>query len=159
MSRHVRSPWQSPRFWVMWPGLFMYFRASRRARVIITTGDSILLVRARWALWFKDGHWALPGGGVHEDEEVAQGAARELAEELGIITRPTAFQLLSSEQVREYGFSYQGDFMLLRLESAPALTLQADEIAEARWFKIAELQGRELKREVRRALELLKDLA
>jgi 8-oxo-dGTP diphosphatase len=49
-------------------------------KALVTTGDSVLLVRERHA----DGSpfWTLPGGGVHAGERPAAAVERELREEL-----------------------------------------------------------------------------
>lgn len=143
----------------MWPGLYLYFRGSRRARILIVVDDHVLLVRDRWTLWFRDSHWALPGGGLHPGEDATVGAVRELAEELSLQTEPNSLQLLGVEQVHEYGFSYQGHFILLSLKARPVLYLQANEIVAAEWFPLAEISTQPLKREVQQGVELLKSHA
>jgi 8-oxo-dGTP pyrophosphatase MutT (NUDIX family) len=143
------------KFWLMWPGLFQYFTGSHRARIIIVEGDKLLLVRDRWALWFDDDRWSLPGGGIRSGEAPADGAVRELAEELGMVVDANDLQPISVERTGEYGLYYRGYFMLLRLDSEPQLVLDDREIVEARWFTLVELEPQYLKREAVRALELL----
>ena len=53
------------------------------AAVILDHGDHLLLVKR--GMEPAKGKWCLPGGFVELDEEPAQGVARELAEETGLI--------------------------------------------------------------------------
>ena len=49
-------------FMLLWPGLFLYFFASHRTRVILTCGDEILLIQDASRYFFDTESWALPGG-------------------------------------------------------------------------------------------------
>ena len=59
-------------------------------KVLVTTPDDrVLLVRTRY-----HAGWSLPGEGVHRGEPVAMAAARELAEEAGLIVHEGDLRLL-----------------------------------------------------------------
>jgi ADP-ribose pyrophosphatase YjhB (NUDIX family) len=53
----------------------------------VVESGSILLVRRRWEPMV--GHWALPAGFIEGHEAPATGARREVAEETGLLVRPT----------------------------------------------------------------------
>lgn len=139
----------------MWPGLFIFFTGSHRARVIVLVGDEVLLVKDRSELWFDDTRWSLPGGGIHRNESPVEGGARELLEEVGVLVRPGQIEQFGHERVSEYGLSYDGYFMFVRLPAKPELKLQRLEVARAEWCRLTDLDHRDLKYEARRALELM----
>lgn len=56
-------------------------------QVIVARGDEVLLMLRRNTGYF-DGLYALPGGHVEEGETLAEAAARELEEEVGLVVPP-----------------------------------------------------------------------
>lgn len=64
------------------------------ARVLVTGPDGALLLfqfqppEGHSSLSAGPSFWITPGGGIQRDETVAEAAARELREEVGIIVRP-----------------------------------------------------------------------
>jgi 8-oxo-dGTP pyrophosphatase MutT (NUDIX family) len=95
--------------------------------------------------------WFTPGGGLHDGETPAEGAARELFEETGLKVTPGDLGEPIWHQVTE--FSYDGrdyrqdqDFFLLRVAEWQVDTagMEADEqetITEHRWWSAAELDA------------------
>ncbi len=142
-------------FWLLWPGLFAYFRFSRRARVVLIDDDCILLVKDRFQLWFNQGQWALPGGGLHRHEAPEAGAVRELKEELGLQLDASQLKPLWNGQVGDYRLRYHGYFLLANISQTVQLRLKSSEIAAAQWHKIGTLDAQPLKPEVQKALQLL----
>ena len=86
------------------------------------------------------GEWALPGGFVNIDEPLEAAAARELAEETGLIG-------MDLEQLHTYGEPQRDPrgrvvtvAYLALLPSSAALDVHgADDAAQARWFPIDDL--------------------
>jgi 8-oxo-dGTP diphosphatase len=104
----------------------------------VTEGSAKVLLIRRGKAPFK-GQWALPGGFVDMEEELADAAARELAEETGL-------EGVKLEQMRTFGtvgrdprgrqitVVYMGI-----IEDERAGIRGGDDAAGARWFGIEEL--------------------
>lgn len=124
----------------------------RAARVVLVDGaDRTLLLRGgdparpglRW--------WFTPGGGLHDGESPAEGAARELFEETGLRVAPDALGEPVWHQVTEFSYDHQRyrqdqDFFLVRVteweidtagfDAEEQLTIDAH-----RWWSAAELDA------------------
>jgi 8-oxo-dGTP pyrophosphatase MutT (NUDIX family) len=98
--------------------------ARRTARVLLVDGaDRLLLLRFR----FRPGTtprpygWLTPGGGVHDGEALANTAARELAEEVGLevdaadLGDPVAYTLGYADVGWAVG-DFRDDFFYLRVD-------------------------------------------
>jgi 8-oxo-dGTP pyrophosphatase MutT (NUDIX family) len=95
--------------------------------------------------------WFTPGGGLHEGETTAQGAARELFEETGLRVSPSELGEPIWHQVTEFSYDSRQyrqdqDFFLLRVAEWQVDTagMDADEqetITEHRWWSAAELDA------------------
>lgn len=145
---------QRLRFWIYWPGLYIYFRKGHRSRVLIHDGDKILLVKGRWKLWFGDDLWSLPGGGIRETEQPVEAAVRELNEELGLQITAGQLKPLSDRMISEHGLRYHAYFFELELSTTTELHLQPSEIAVAQWLESVNISTDSLKPEVQHALEV-----
>jgi 8-oxo-dGTP diphosphatase len=102
-------------------------------------GELRLLVVRRGSPPFE-GRWALPGGFLEVDEDLAPGALRELQEETGIALRPQDLR-----QVGAYGAPDRDPrgrtisiAFLARLDDQPEAQGGSD-AADARWRPVAEL--------------------
>lgn len=95
-------------------------------------GGRILLVKA--SRGFTKGMWNIPGGFVTYAESPEQGMVREMAEETGLVIR---LEKLLGVFTQKFGSPYymRGHMFLARALTTQ-LTLQEDEIAEARWFTL-----------------------
>ena len=114
----------------------------QKVRAVITdSAGQFLLVRPHG---YREQDWTLAGGGVESGETVHQAMRREIAEELGVALEgpleelPVANRFLYSEDYKaKRGLDHDGQhatMFLIRLPIDARLTLQAEEIAEARWF-------------------------
>jgi 8-oxo-dGTP pyrophosphatase MutT (NUDIX family) len=116
-------------------------------KCVITDGDRLLLVRHTYGRR----EWDLPGGGIKRGESDADAARREMHEELGVDI--AEWQWLGSIKASPYHSRDTLHCFQAELHD-PTLTLQAIEIAAARWFSRAELPSG-LGRSTRRVLALL----
>ena len=124
----------------------------RAARVVLVDGaDRTLLLRGgdparpglRW--------WFTPGGGLHDGESAAQGAARELFEETGLRIAPEDLGEPVWHQVTEFSYDHRRyrqdqDFYLVRVTEWEIDTAGFDieeqlTIDAHRWWSAAELEA------------------
>lgn len=114
-----------------------------RVAVVITKGDSILLVQHR-----KGAHryWLLPGGGLDFGETIAEAARRELWEETGLDIRVTGYLYLS-EAIAPDGTRHMVQVTLRAelVEEAPFVIPEDDVIEAVTWVPFAELEGLDLR--------------
>lgn len=118
-------------YWLAYPALFVYMYRSKRTRIIAHADGRILAVKG----WMGQGHWNLPGGGVHKGEGLAAGAVRELAEETGLEVNPESLQHVHTTRVKDTnGLRYTEIFFTLELPETAPLQGQKWEITEAVWM-------------------------
>lgn len=113
--------------------------------VVVNDAGEFLLVRPHG---YREREWTLAGGGVEDGETVHQAMRREIAEELGVALEEDVKQLpvgnrfiYSSEHKTKRGLDHDGQeatMFVVRLPRDTRLILQAEEIAEARWFALNE---------------------
>ncbi len=101
--------------------------------------------KSRKALIVKSGykdHWSLPGGVCDENESPKSTAMREAFEEVGINARSENVSLIGVE----YNYISRAEHdriyfvFATSLSESSRLTLQSDEIDQARWASIDELR-------------------
>ncbi len=122
-------------FWVTWPFWFMYLRKGKRTRVIITCGDKVVVTRA----WLGDGKWSLPGGGIHNGEQAADGAIREVREETGLLLKPIQLKYLGSDHSSKSGLRFNFEQFIVYLDEQLSVKADGLENAEARWMNLDKL--------------------
>ena len=89
------------------------------ALIAIWCGDEVLLVRNSYVSYYS-----LPGGYVHKGEQPAQAAARELNEEVGLVTSPEKLNL-----ALEVTHKWQGKndhVCIFAMSTGERLTVQVD---------------------------------
>lgn len=118
----------------------------QKVRAIVVNDDGeFLLVRPHG---YRGGEWTFAGGGVEDGETVHQAMRREIAEELGIALEEEMEQLpvgnrfiYSAEHKARRRLDHDGQeaaMFLVRLPRGTQLALQAEEVADARWFALDE---------------------
>jgi 8-oxo-dGTP diphosphatase len=70
--------------------------------VIVQQEDQILLLKRQNTDWM-DGSWGMPGGSLEPNETIAEAAARETYEEVGILINPEDLELVHVMHVRRGG--------------------------------------------------------
>lgn len=125
----------STRFRVVPAAYLLLLRAGR-------DGEEILL-HLRQGTGYYDGHWALVAGHVEDGESVFAAAAREAAEEAGIVVGADDVQPLTAMHRTLPGggpIEQRVDFFLAaRLWRGDPRVLEADKAADMRWFGLAAL--------------------
>ncbi len=103
----------------------------------VTADGRILLTRRH-----PDKHfgllWEGTAGSVLAGESSLEGALRELREETGLCADPSRVRLLSSERRESF---FLDNYLYLCPEREPALTLQPEEVSEARFAALSEIDG------------------
>lgn len=114
----------------------------QKVRAVVVNDDGeFLLVRPHG---YREGEWTLAGGGVEEGETAHQAIRREIAEELGVMLEEELERLpvgnrfiYSAEHKAKKALDHDGQeaaMFVVRLPHDGQLALQAEEIADARWF-------------------------
>lgn len=117
-------------------------RLRRKVRaVVLNEREEVLLVRPHG---YREEEWTLAGGGVEDGESPVEAMRRELAEELGVGLEVDVTELkvtnrfvYSDEHKMKRNLDHDGQdavMFLCRIPSSTVLKLQAEEVAEARWF-------------------------
>jgi len=100
------------------------------------TADGRLLLTRR----HPDKHWPLmwegTGGSVLAGEDSFQGVLRELREETGLIAEPERVHLLSSDRMERF---FLDNYLYLCPEKEPKLTLQPEEVVDACFVELSEI--------------------
>jgi 8-oxo-dGTP pyrophosphatase MutT (NUDIX family) len=144
------------RFYIFWPGLFVYFLLnSHRTRVIVRCRGEVLLVRDTARYGFDSTRWTLPGGGIKQGEEDTVAAVRELREELGMLVEPDSLVLLGEQEIHSDGLGYTAQYFLVDIIRKPDIKLDRHELSEAEWFAIVDAHSLAMKSELEVGLRLL----
>ncbi len=116
----------------------------------------LLLKRAQGA---DTGKWGFPGGELELGESVTECAARELAEETGVVGDPreilTAFDYIDRDENGRVHFHFALICVLLDWRSGEGALLEPDQHAGIGWFTPDEVQERQMPAS-RRAVELMR---
>lgn len=100
---------------------------------IVLHAGHVLLVRA------GSGLWSTPGGHLDFGESLEQAAARETAEETGIIVHDLEFVAITNDVMHERGKHYVTVWMRGETRDPTIVVADTGEIQEAGWFDPAAL--------------------
>lgn len=117
-------------------------RLRRKVRAIVMNElGEVLLIRPHG---YGEGDWTLAGGGVEKGERPIEAIRREIAEELGVELEVEPGELpvsnrfiYSAEHKARRSLDHDGQdaaMFVCRIGKRTPLSLQAEEVAEARWF-------------------------
>ena len=132
-------------FWLSWPLIWLYSPLFRRCRVVVHSGDSIVIVKNK----FGAGYWQLPGGGIKLAESLRAAACRELKEELGVEALEQNIETLHDgvRIVKQFGLLMRYQFTSLGLKNQEELMLSSEH-TDVRWVTLTDLHNYRLAREV-----------
>lgn len=106
------------------------------AKVIITCGDEVLLIRHSYA----SNNWTFSGGGIEAGETPEQAATREIKEELSIDLIQTPKLLGKVESTIEYKRDTIHVLTVeLNQETKKRIQIDQVEITESKWFPLSDL--------------------
>ena len=110
----------------------------RYTGVLAFHAGRVVLVREEYPTWGGE-FWNIPSGRVEDGESPAEGAARELAEETGLVVPPADLVLVSTtvtthgtRESRAWNHAVQVAATELRVADPDGI------VSEARWFEIAD---------------------
>ncbi|MET0779645.1 MAG: NUDIX hydrolase [Candidatus Saccharimonadales bacterium] len=121
--------------WLAWPAYQVYFRRGARTRVLLVSGDEILVLKG----WINDGTYILPGGGLHTGEDPLIGALRETHEETGLQLQSGDLTPLGTDVYRKAGLHFTYYMFFAVADKNDPLTRQWYEVADIRWVPLGDL--------------------
>jgi 8-oxo-dGTP pyrophosphatase MutT (NUDIX family) len=140
-------------FWASWPAFYIYFKNSKRTRIILVKDGKVLVIQN----WLSDYRWSLPGGGLHKGEDVIIGALRELLEETGIELKPGELHDLGSDNSLSHGLGYEFYCFSANLDHDVSVRKQIIEVAEVDWIDPKLLNNKNSWPDVVLSLDKLRD--
>ena len=119
---------------------------------IVWRGDRLLLVQRKFDP--GAGRWSLPGGKLHLGESLAEGAAREVAEETGITARIIEPVLIYDVHHRDPDGRIAWHYVLIphSAEWVAGEPAAADDAADCGWFTVEQAFAKDLWAEIRDAI-------
>ena len=110
--------------------------------VVVEQEDQILLLKRENTGWM-DGFWGMPGGGLNPNETIAEAAARETYEEVGILVNPEDLELIHVLHVRRGGNKDVLGFMFIaHAWKGIAENREPHYCSEVQWFNIHSLPSK-----------------
>ncbi|MCE0744231.1 NUDIX domain-containing protein [Acetobacter sicerae] len=121
--------------------------------VAIFHNDQLLLVKRKRNP--EAGHWGLPGGKVDPYEKVADTAAREIDEELGIQIKAPELLCVVDQIDRAGGQHWVAPVFLVETFIGEPAIREPDALAEMGWFDLSALLPAPLTEATQQALQAL----
>lgn len=119
-------------FWLSWPLQWVFLRSTKRTRLLLVCGDEFLAVRG----WLGSGRWALPGGGLHRQEDPRQGTLRELLEETSVVLPASHLRFIYEKRFKECGLPIDYYCFFAATKDKPPIRPQWFEITDVEWVPI-----------------------
>jgi 8-oxo-dGTP diphosphatase len=139
-------------YYLFWPGIAIYLFGSQRSRIVVFSDEYILVVKG----WLSDGKWSLPGGGIHGNESIVEGALRELREETGLKLKANNINQLLSESFRLHGVRVKLHFFSASLQTGLPVQKQPGEITKIEWIHQTKLNSNNTGKDALRAIAIWK---
>lgn len=141
-------------FWLTRPGIWLVIAVQPpRTRVVVIRGESILLVKD----WLGSGRWKLPGGGLKRGEAAADGAVRELQEEVAIHAKTSQLVELGRHTVTSSGARVRIIVFSLHVPETSKAQIRGLEISAAQWLPLSELSSVQITESTRMALSAFQE--
>lgn len=109
--------------------------------MILQKANTICLIR-RGNTGYKDGEWGLPAGKIDRDETFRQAAVRELAEEVGAITKESNLHhaiTLHRKSDNEPGVTWTDVFFVCTKWEGEPYNAEPEKHDELQWFDVDNL--------------------
>jgi len=103
---------------------------TERVSVVVIYNKKVLLVKN----WLARDSWRFPGGGIKKDESYLHAAAREIKEELRIVTTENRFEILGQLTALRDGFTYPYTLLVYKIDIHPKVLHDQYEIIAYEWF-------------------------
>lgn len=139
-------------YYLFWPGIAVYLFGSQRSRIVVSSGDYVLVVKG----WLSDGKWSLPGGGIHAGELIVDGALRELREETSLDLKTDNINQLLSENFRLHGVRVKLHYFSTILPSRLPVQKQRGEIINIEWIHLTKLASNNTGKDALRGIAIWK---
>jgi 8-oxo-dGTP pyrophosphatase MutT (NUDIX family) len=134
-------------YFFAYPIIALAINGSTRSRIFLTSENHSKLLVVKDLV--GTGTWALPGGGLHKNEDPVDCVIRELKEEIGIKLTKKDLTFWQKKEITEKCITATQYYYLADIPKCIPLTKQRLEILDAKWEDISLLPK----------LKLSKDLA
>jgi 8-oxo-dGTP pyrophosphatase MutT (NUDIX family) len=112
------------------PLIRIVIRRTRRAYVLLVCEGEVLLVK-NWLA--RDRFW-LPGGGVHKNESMQDGAVRETYEEFGVKVDNSQLKSRAKGRMQDDNLGFEYEIFTCYIAKKPIMVVDKNEIVEYGWY-------------------------
>jgi 8-oxo-dGTP pyrophosphatase MutT (NUDIX family) len=107
--------------------------------VVALRGDLEVLMLRRARTGWMDGYWSLPAGGLDAGETLRSAAARELAEEVGLVVEQSVLRHAHVAHSLTEGRDWVGHFFTATTWKGEPSLREPDRHDQVQWFCLADL--------------------